>query len=68
MYQRFLLLLSLGLVEIAKVPVDKHVGLDMVTARGYTIQTHYVTTDDGHILNPARNSRYSPVLLQWFIG
>jgi lysosomal acid lipase/cholesteryl ester hydrolase len=64
--------------EVTEVPPDQDVGKDMVTlvtSRGYTIETHNVTTADGYILTMFRipsgkNSKRSgsglgaPVILQ----
>lgn len=65
--------IALG-ADVSKVPPDSDVGLDMVAIvqeRGYTIETHYVTTKDGYILTMFRipHSKTStdigfPVLLQ----
>ncbi|RYG69908.1 alpha/beta fold hydrolase [archaeon] len=40
-------------IDVSKVPKDEDVGLDivqLVTKRGYPIETHYITTRDGYIL------------------
>jgi len=58
--------------SLDQVPADDDVGLGMVeivTKRGYTIETHYVTTRDGYILTMFRipstsRSGGAPVLLQ----
>jgi pimeloyl-ACP methyl ester carboxylesterase len=55
----FLQLVSAGALEaeVSQVPPDQDVGLDMVqlvTSRGYTIESHNVTTNDGYILTMFR--------------
>jgi lysosomal acid lipase/cholesteryl ester hydrolase len=55
-----------------EIPLDPDVGKDMtdiVTARGYPIETHYVTTADGYILTmfhltTNKEGKVRPVLLQ----
>ena len=45
-----------------EIPLDPDVGLDMmeiVKARGYDIEPHYITTDDGYILTMFRISTTS---------
>eukprot|EP01031_Cornospumella_fuschlensis_P044030 gene44030-53825_t len=42
-----------GDYDVSKVPKDEDVGLNieqLVTKRGYPIETHYITTRDGYIL------------------
>lgn len=63
----------LGTEVVANVEArkDNDVGLNMVelvTKRGYDIETHYITTEDGYILTcfriPAKTAGAAPVLLQ----
>lgn len=57
----------LGTDSTSPVPVDPDVGMgmDLVTERGYPLEKHYVTTEDGYILGTFRiPSSGPPVLLQ----
>lgn len=57
LYQYLLSLCSLSMLAAHNVPPDSDVGLameDIVTTRGYSIETHYVTTKDGYILTMFR--------------
>lgn len=57
-------------INLGLVPVDQDVGLSMteiIQARGFKVETHYVTTSDGYILTMFRIPSVTPsppVLLQ----